>query len=677
MRRSLLLFTSKTIKTICFGLLASGFLGALPAPAAGTIWTVTSTADSATDTTTLRGAVNAAASGDFIDLSQITGTIVLTLGEIGIGKQITIGGPGSSKLAISGNNVSRVFHFQAGSAGSAIQSLTIENGNGNIDATHPDNNGGAIRVFEGPLLITSCVFTNNSAMYGGAIYVFLGMTFSGGDLTFQHNSATYGGAIYSDSASGGAISQSYFESNTASIAGGAIYFNSASYDFNNDSLFYNLAGSSTALGSGAGIYISSGVNMHMQHAVFWNNFIVSTTEAGLAGGSAITNLGTLTIETTEIAYNLGNVGSIWNGGTLNVGDVTMADNDTAIFNSGTADVDWATIASNTSYGIVNAGGATFSLQNSILSGNPSANCLNDGTFNSLDFNLSDDATCAAVLTQPGDFPPLTPAGLDPTGLRNNNGPTNDTGFTTQTIALEPGSKAVNAITVTADCVNIPDFGASDERGVLRPQDKFCDIGAYEATPDFYYSSISGIATNPGGAGTTNLTVNSFAGFNAPVTFTVQGAASGLTVSLSANPVTPPNDGSTSSSVTINVGPSVTPGAYNVGLVGTSALLVHEAVIPVSVQATTASLTHVLADDRSLGCVNTGVDVTLTIELLLAQAEMNAGHMQAANDVLNLSLFEVNLEAGRGISTTCKDSQGNQFNAAQVLTTDIQAVQGSL
>jgi predicted outer membrane repeat protein len=665
-----------TCNIVWLMILAVALLSASPAHA--TTWTVTSLADSATDTTTLRGAVNAAASGDFIDLSGLTGTIVLSLGEIGISKNLSIVGPSPSQLAISGGESSRVFHIQSGATSVYIGSLTIENGNGNIDSTHPDNNGGAIRVFVGSLQLIECALINNSAtMYGGAVYVFPGAMASLGDDTFSKNSATYGGAFYSDETSAGAIAQSTFSNNSASIAGGAIYLNSAGYDFNNNSLLNNTAGSATTLGSGAGIYVGSGSNMHMQHDVFSGNTIASTTEAGLAGGSGITNLGTLTIETTTVSYNSGNVGSVWNGGTLNVGDVTISGNDTAMFNSGTAYIDWVTIAGNSAYGIVNAGGATLSLQNTILASNPSANCLNDGTFNSLDFNLSDDATCAAVLTQPGDLPPLTPAGLDPKGLQNNGGPINDTGLTTQTIALEPGSKAVNAITVPADCVNIPPFSASDEHGVLRPQGTYCDIGAYEATPDFYFTPIPTFFANVGGAGSTPIPINSFVEFSAPVSLATSPATSGLTASLSANPVTPPVDGTVSPTLTVNVGPSVTPGTYSFSVVGVSGLLTHTVQLNLSVQTTAASVTQVINDVRSLGCMDTGVSVTLTVEVLIARAAARAGLMQLARDTLNISLNEISAQTGKHISTTCTDSNGNQFSPAQSLTADVQAYQAAL
>lgn len=67
-----------------------------------------------------------------------------------------------------------------------------------------------------------------------------------------------------------------------------------------------------------------------------------------------------------------------------------------------------------------------------------------------------DTTCPATYADPQ---------LDPNGLQNNGGPTD-------TIAIEPGSAAIDAA-VAANCP------ATDQRGVTRPQGAGCDIGAYE------------------------------------------------------------------------------------------------------------------------------------------------------------------------------------------------------
>lgn len=690
MNRSL---PARTCKVVWVMLMAVAFLSASPAFA--TIWTVTSTGDSATDTTTLRGAINAAASGDFIDLSQVTGTIVLTLGEVGISKQLTISGPGASQLAISGNNTSRVFHFQAGAASSDIQGLTIENGNGNIDSTHPDNNGGAIRVFEGPVFITSCVFTDNSAtLYGGAIYVFNDMSMDIGASTFSNNSASYGGAVYfaggtAGSGSGGNTGETIFTENYASIAGGAIYYNVGTYDFNVNTVSGNRAGTSTAEGSGGGMYIvGSGAEVFMQHNIFSGNSIVPTTDTSQPGGSAITNLGFVIMVYNTVSGNTGNAASIWNAGDLYMGNVTLAGNDTALYNSpfSVMLVDFSTVALNSVNGIVNAAGTAggyVNLQNTILAKNSSGNCVDSGSFFSLGFNLSDDTTCEGLLTASGDLPPLSSAGLDPAGLKDNGGVRNNSGLTTDTIALEPGSAAVNAIPAPADCsasTYIPSYPYPnvDQREISRPQGTGCDIGAYEATPDFYFSAVSTITANVGGAGSAGVPVNSFVEFSAPVDLAASPATSGLTASFSANPVTPPSDGSVSPTLTVNVGPSVTPGSYSFSVTGVSGVLNHSVQVNVSVQATAASITQVVADARVLGCIdNGGISNALSSKLAAAQASINAGNIRDAMDNLNAFMNQLHAQAGKHISTSCTDGQGNGFNPVEVLATDVGALQANL
>jgi len=88
------------------------------------------------------------------------------------------------------------------------------------------------------------------------------------------------------------------------------------------------------------------------------------------------------------------------------------------------------------------------------------------------YSLSDDSSCAAVLSAATDQNKV-PAGLSPSGLRNNGGPT-------ATIALLPSSPAVGAIPI-ASCVDSEQMVvATDQRGMLRlnPRQR-CDIGAYE------------------------------------------------------------------------------------------------------------------------------------------------------------------------------------------------------
>src|SRR5215471_20841848 len=63
--------------------------------------TVTSTADSGAGT--LRAALASGANGDTIDASGVTGTILLTSGELLVTNSVTILGAGPANLAVNGN----------------------------------------------------------------------------------------------------------------------------------------------------------------------------------------------------------------------------------------------------------------------------------------------------------------------------------------------------------------------------------------------------------------------------------------------------------------------------------------------------------------------------------------------------------------------------------------------
>src|SRR5262249_25437487 len=57
----------------------------------------------------LRDALAAASDGDTIDATGVSGTILLTIGELQINHKVTINGPGAENLAVNGNAASRVF----------------------------------------------------------------------------------------------------------------------------------------------------------------------------------------------------------------------------------------------------------------------------------------------------------------------------------------------------------------------------------------------------------------------------------------------------------------------------------------------------------------------------------------------------------------------------------------
>src|SRR5437667_5377276 len=85
---------------------------------------VTNTADSGPGS--LRDALAAAIDGDTIDATGISGTILLTSGELQITHAVTIAGPGPESLSIDGNATFRVFDNLT--SGASISGFTITNG---------------------------------------------------------------------------------------------------------------------------------------------------------------------------------------------------------------------------------------------------------------------------------------------------------------------------------------------------------------------------------------------------------------------------------------------------------------------------------------------------------------------------------------------------------------------
>jgi hypothetical protein len=237
----------------------------------------------------LRDAIRNARSGDTIQFdSGLTGqTITLTSGELAITKHMDIEGPGPDKLAISGNNQSRVFEVSQNQQPVAvtIAGLTIENGfstsglgggilnvsssltltndvlSNNIVSgkTGPDHSasGGAIENGLGTLTISGCMFVGNQALasdvgqaFGGAIYSIARATVAVSDSTFTGNLARGG--------SGGNTPNGY--NNSGLALGGAIMNDAGSTLSLSGSTFTgNMAiGGSNIVGQSSGRNVASG-----------------------------------------------------------------------------------------------------------------------------------------------------------------------------------------------------------------------------------------------------------------------------------------------------------------------------------------------------------------------------------------------------------------------------------
>jgi hypothetical protein len=311
-------------------------------------------------------------------------TVTLTSGELLLGRDVSISGPGASHQTISGNNASRVFEIASGTTVS-LSGLTIAHGNAGT------MNGGGIYNNGGALTVSYSTLTGNSTLGNGG-----GIDNAAGTLTVSNSTLTNNSA-----------------QNTSSLSTGR----GAGIDNNGGTLTVRnctLANNSGVSGGGIANYGGG------------KAWVITSTLAGnksAAPGGGIYNGETLTVSDSTLAGNsAGGGGGIYNdGGTLLVGNSTLASN-------------FAKDKDSVGGGIVNEGG-TVTACNTILAGNtaPTGPDLY-GAVTSVGHNLFGSSSGGSITTASGDLLNINPL----------LGPLQDNGGQTPTMALLLGSPAIDA-----------------------------------------------------------------------------------------------------------------------------------------------------------------------------------------------------------------------------------------
>jgi beta-glucanase (GH16 family) len=184
--------------------------------------TVTSTADSGVGS--LRRALNSVCAGGTVTFSDALAgeTITLLSGPLTLGKNVTIDGSAAPGLAISGNNVDRVFVVNAG-ASATIKHLTVTEGYGWQLAGGILNNGSL--TLDHVVLTQNTMATSAGDFWqgGGGIYNGDGATLNLIDSSVTNNQAAWsGGGIYSFFNTTTTIVRSTISGNVSNDVGGAI-----------------------------------------------------------------------------------------------------------------------------------------------------------------------------------------------------------------------------------------------------------------------------------------------------------------------------------------------------------------------------------------------------------------------------------------------------------------------
>ncbi len=424
----------------------------------------------------LRDAVlyaNAQAATDTTTITLPVGTYTLTIsgsddramtGDLDLRRNVAIVGAGAgmtivqASLTNSASGIDRIFDVGAfGDATSATFSgVTIRHGNspGGIDG------GGILVETSGSsLTLNDCVVADNqSSRHGGGLSIASGATL-----------------ILNRTAVSGNITTS-----TRTVDGGGI-FNAGTVTVTNSTFFGNHADSD----GGGGIYNSGGI-LTVTNSTF-------AASSATAGGGIYSSGGTLTVTNSTFAANHADSGGgIWiYGSTPTVTNSTFAGN-TARYGGGIDDESGTLTAINT----LIAG-------NTVSGGNgPDAVAsFSAGSKNNL-LGIIDNNTIGITNGVNGNLVGTTASPINPlldTTLRDN-GTTNGT----QTLALLPGSPAINAGDI-ATCTNTngtAPVAGKDQRGITRPQGTACDIGAFEYVGAAMTATTTTLASsvNPSTAG---------------------------------------------------------------------------------------------------------------------------------------------------------------------------------
>ena len=449
-------------------------------------WIVTNTNNSGPGS--LRRRMEEAAPGDIISFApSLAGQTIRLVSELVIDKLLTIDGSGlATPVAISGD--------------------TDNNGTGNVRAFKVNQNVNATLIH-----LTITKGRNN---YGGGVYNCGTLIVI--DSTFSDNSvSTDGAGIYNCNRL--TVINSVFSGNKAFQDGGGIAAHSttAVTTIENSTFTDNWAWTD-------GGAIRGGGTLVVTKSGFFGNSAQS--------GGGITHVGTLTVEESIFDDNSASFGgAIENAGastTGNIANTTLSNNSAisggAITNSGVMTVTNSTFFNNsasTGGGIHNYTYFSLTLMNSTFSNNKATNsgggiynqswgavnavntimanstsggdCVNNGEYGLNINNLVEDGSCFASLQGDPNLAPLA-----------------DNGGFTQTMALPPGSPAIDA----GDDENC---AATDQRGITRPQGSHCDIGAYELEPDVTPPAVLSM-TRAGDDPTTAASVDFTVTFSEPV-----------------------------------------------------------------------------------------------------------------------------------------------------------------
>ena len=382
-----------------------------------------------------------------------------------------IGAPGES----NGNS----YHVVTGANGATLDGFTITAGNADADpmnTANPNNWGGGMYIGYNSPTLSNIIFTGNFAGGagggGGGLYNTGAPTLT--NVTFTNNSASHGGGMYNEG--NATLTNVIFSYNSTYSNGGGLNNVGASPTLTNITFDHNSAGF-----TGGGMYnLGSPLLLSV---TFSSNFADSE-----GGGVMLYNGGSPTFVNVTFSGNTagqygGGMRAKTSGSTSMqylqyplLANVTFSGN-TAGTSGGAINVE-----ANGLYDVINT-----TVNNAVFWGNTPANDQLSSSRASIHVNDS--------VVQNGWYTGSNILVTDP-----HLGQLGSYGGFTQTIPLTLGSSALNTGNDTT-CY------AADQRGVARPQDGNCDMGAFEVdTTAPVVSAITRLDANPTSLSNVNFQV---------------------------------------------------------------------------------------------------------------------------------------------------------------------------
>lgn len=354
-----------------------------------------------------------------------------------------------------------------------------------------------------------------------------GIKQNGGTLTVTNSTitanggVTQGAGILAANGSTLTITNSAITGNDAAVGiGGGIIANNTTLTITGSTIMEN------STGQGGGIAQSGGGTLTMTNSTVSGNTAKNFGGGGLALGIVTANITASTISGNTANQSGGGIkySVISSVGSLTLVNSTIANNTVTGVNAsggglfasgspaGTVIVVGSTISGNTdagSSGTISGGGmhnegGVMSLANTVVAGNTSTGTDPDvfGAFASGKYNFIGDGGDATGLVNNVNSDRV---GTAASPLNSQLGTLADNGGPTQTMRPQTGSPLLDKIPALGGCNN--QGTAVDQRGVPRPQNLSCDIGAVELVTGTF-ATATALAANP-------TTVPA----GAPVTFT--------------------------------------------------------------------------------------------------------------------------------------------------------------